>query len=153
MILNYRKKPVVIQAIQWDGSLHGGELIAEAFGVAVQVHAEKDDPRPPRLVCATLEGLLSATPGDWIIRGVKGEVYPCKPDVFAATYEPVDQEPVPDRCCYVGLDGAQCAGDNLFGGFCAAHDEEIHAAGGDNSPEGSVIIQRSKLSDSLQEQE
>ena len=38
---------------------------------------------------ATLEGIMTASPGDWIIRGVKGEIYPCKPDIFAATYEPV----------------------------------------------------------------
>ena len=40
----------------------------------------------------TLEGLLTASPGDWIIRGVKGELYACKPDVFALTYEAVDEE-------------------------------------------------------------
>jgi hypothetical protein len=39
------------------------------------------------LVIATLEGMMRAEPGDWIIRGIKGELYPCKPDIFAATYE------------------------------------------------------------------
>jgi hypothetical protein len=39
------------------------------------------------LVIATLEGMMRAQPGDWIIRGIKGELYPCKPDIFAATYE------------------------------------------------------------------
>jgi hypothetical protein len=42
----------------------------------------------------TLEGVMRADPGDWIIRGVKGELYPCKPDIFAATYEPVDPLPL-----------------------------------------------------------
>lgn len=88
--MNFRKKPVTIQALRWDGSITSGEQIAATPGFeAVQLHAEKDDPRPPRLVCPTLEGVLLASPGDWIIRGVRGEVYPCKPDVFADTYEAV----------------------------------------------------------------
>ena len=40
----------------------------------------------------TLEGEMTATQGDWIIKGVKGEFYPCKPDIFAATYEPADAD-------------------------------------------------------------
>jgi hypothetical protein len=43
-----------------------------------------------RVTIHTLEGVMEAVPGDWIIRGVKGELYPCKPDIFAATYEPLD---------------------------------------------------------------
>ncbi len=85
----FRKKPVVIEAIQWDGSIASGDAIAATLGGdRIQVHAEKNDPRPPRLFCVTLEGIMQATAGDWIIRGVAGEVYPCKPDIFAATYEP-----------------------------------------------------------------
>ena len=57
----YRKKPVVIEAYQTD----------------VEVKVE------------TLEGVMTANPGDWIITGVKGERYPCKPDIFEATYEVV----------------------------------------------------------------
>jgi len=86
----FRKKPVVIEAIQWDGSIESGNAIAAALGDRVQVHAEKVDLRPPRLFCATLEGFMQATAGDWIIRGVAGEVYPCKPGIFAATYEPAE---------------------------------------------------------------
>lgn len=41
--------------------------------------------------CETLEGPLKVSPGDWIIKGVNGEFYPCKPDIFAATYDPVDE--------------------------------------------------------------
>lgn len=84
----FRKRPVTIQAIQWDGSIASGETIA-ALLPAVVLHAEKDDPRPPRLSIATLEGVMTARAGDWIIQGVAGEVYPCKADIFAATYEPV----------------------------------------------------------------
>ena len=85
----FRKRPITIQAVQWDGSIASGEAIAAALP-AVSLHAEKDDPRPPRLAVATLEGVLCARPGDWIIQGVVGEVYPCRPDVFAATYEAID---------------------------------------------------------------
>ena len=46
------------------------------------------------LTIQTLEGEMTANNGDWIIRGVKGELYPCKPDIFAATYDPVDELPV-----------------------------------------------------------
>ena len=45
-------------------------------------------PEDGTMLIETLEGVMCATPGDWIIRGVKGELYPCKPDIFAATYEP-----------------------------------------------------------------
>lgn len=44
------------------------------------------------IVIKTLQGEMTAKPGDWIIKGVKGEFYPCKPDIFAATYEPVEAE-------------------------------------------------------------
>lgn len=87
--VQYRKKPAVIEAVQWDGrrlshvpgwlskaiNTHPGE-IGGVFRVGEQIHV------------FTLEGTMIATPGDWIIRGVKGELYPCKPDIFAATYEP-----------------------------------------------------------------
>lgn len=88
----FRKKPVVVKAIQWDGSEATGQRIREAFGEAVQVHPPQERDAcelPPRLFCVTLEGQMQASTGDWIIQGVKGEVYPCKPDVFAATYEAV----------------------------------------------------------------
>lgn len=44
------------------------------------------------LILETLEGPLTVSPGDWIIQGVKGELYPCKPDIFATTYEPVEEQ-------------------------------------------------------------
>lgn len=78
----YRKKPIEIEAWQnvhgacvpkWflDGA-HGGDCEP---GATIKI--------------ATLEGIMSASPGDYIIRGVKGEVYPCKPGIFDATYDPV----------------------------------------------------------------
>jgi hypothetical protein len=83
----FRKKSVTVAAAKWDGSIASGEAIRAALGECVQVHAEKDDPRPPRLVCVTLEGVMTAASGSWILRGVKDEVYPCRADLFEATYE------------------------------------------------------------------
>ncbi len=76
----YRKKPVVIEAIQFTGNFD--EIEAFVGGDA--------EFRDGKLLVATLEGPLWASPEDWIIKGVKGEFYPCKPDIFEQTYEPVD---------------------------------------------------------------
>lgn len=75
----FRKKPVVIEAIQFVAANF------EAIEMFVGGDAEFRD---GELIVATLEGPLHASPNDWIIKGVKGEFYPCKPDIFAATYEP-----------------------------------------------------------------
>jgi len=79
----FRKKPVVIEAIQWNGKLTTVEHLHAEFSQVLG-----DD----GLSIHTLEGVMRADVGDWIIKGVKGEVYPCKPDIFAATYEPVHAE-------------------------------------------------------------
>jgi hypothetical protein len=78
----FRKKPVVIEAVQFDGTNH--DAIVRFAGLKARVIG-----RERALLIGTLEGSLTASPGDWIIRGVQGEFYPCKPDIFAATYEPV----------------------------------------------------------------
>jgi hypothetical protein len=83
----YRKKPVVVQAglvkadnlervAEWCGGGVAWGPTAEAVGVVIQ----------------TLEGAMRADIGDYVIRGVKGEFYPCKPDIFEATYELVSDE-------------------------------------------------------------
>lgn len=59
------------------------------FRKRVPVHACRYEGREP-FVIHTLEGDMTAMPGDWIITGIKGEQYPCKPDIFLATYEPMD---------------------------------------------------------------
>ncbi len=86
----YRKKPVVIEAIQWPGTKFE---ITPPQWFRDALYAEPGAPGfvmriGDRIVIETLEGQVWAQPGDWIIRGVKGELYPCKPDIFAATYEP-----------------------------------------------------------------
>lgn len=76
--MKYRKKPVVIDAIQYDG-FNVQTIKAFTDGDAVY--------RQGVLIIKTLEGEHIASEGDYIIRGIKGEHYPCKPDIFAATYE------------------------------------------------------------------
>ena len=77
----YRKKPVEVDAVQWTGT-NVREVQAFASGDKIQYG-------DGLLVISTLEGDARASPGDWIIRGIRGEYYPCKPDIFTATYEPV----------------------------------------------------------------
>lgn len=120
--MKFRKKPVVIDATQWwqngDHPLdhlplgHGdpakyadyvfdtegkivrryntpnmdGKMLCKHCGNSMRQHGWID----------TLEGGHIVCPGDWVITGVKGEHYPCKPDIFAATYEPADAQPAPD---------------------------------------------------------
>lgn len=88
----YRKKPVVISAIQWTGD--NLQAVDAFFGDAFNDWSiyEDGDPWEGSLSITTLEGDHRAEPGDWIIRGIKGEFYPCKPDIFAATYEKVKGE-------------------------------------------------------------
>lgn len=78
----YRKKPVVIEAVQFTG-----ENAQEIVGWIEEPAAIN---RAGDIRIHTLEGDHRARPGDWIIRGVKGEFYPCKPEIFEATYEPAD---------------------------------------------------------------
>jgi hypothetical protein len=82
----FRKKPVVIEARQITGytdmlGLDG--IAAWCGGWVTQV-----DPGPAFLMIPTLEGTMRGDVGDWIIKGVNGEFYPCKPDIFDKTYEP-----------------------------------------------------------------
>jgi hypothetical protein len=77
----FRKKPVVIEARQWEGS-NAVDLLDW-----IKPEARQEG---QTLVIPTLEGDHEARLGAWIIRGVKGEFYPCDPDIFAATYEAAD---------------------------------------------------------------
>jgi hypothetical protein len=79
----YRKKPVVIEAVQWNGNLEVFEDWMERFG-SLPILLD----HIPSLGIQTPEGLMMAQVGDYIIRGVAGEFYPCKPAIFEATYEP-----------------------------------------------------------------
>lgn len=81
----FRKKPVTIDAWQFDGTAASAAII-QAQCPAIKFF---DDKRGAYLLIQTLEGDMRADNMDWIIKGVKGEFYPCKPDIFAATYDPV----------------------------------------------------------------
>ena len=93
--MKYRKKPVVIEAMQWDETTTMRSAL-EAQGMRVSGYeGHRDDPNQCRRLRINTgpdgrEGTLYVERGDWIIRGVKGEFYPCKPDIFEATYESVD---------------------------------------------------------------
>jgi hypothetical protein len=87
----FRKKPVVIEAFRVAAGIHDAEAMPEWGLEAVKTgvlsaHLHQRE----SFAIKTLEGTMIANPGDWIIRGVKGELYPCKPDIFAVTYESVD---------------------------------------------------------------
>ena len=79
----FRKKPVVIEARQWNGENYATEL----EGWLTQDHVALGYNRGSKIVIETLEGPITADKGDWIIKGIKNEFYPCKPDIFEATYE------------------------------------------------------------------
>lgn len=98
--MKYRKKPVVIEAIQWHG-----DNIDEALKFIQDGHDDFSHlpltggnikpgvgytPPSGELTIPTLEGDHIASPGDYIIKGIKGEFYPCKPDIFEMTYEKVE---------------------------------------------------------------
>lgn len=92
----FRKKPVVIDAMQFDGTIASASAICQWANAGAEeplidyVTQDGDDKNAHDMLVHTLEGDHTASPGDWIIRGVAGEFYPCKPAIFAATYEAAD---------------------------------------------------------------
>ena len=92
--MKFRKKPVVIEAVQfdkrmdltspdwWAAAVQSNQVVLHGMG--------KMSHDMPCVEIPTLEGVMRGDAGDWIIRGVQGELYPCKPDIFAATYELAD---------------------------------------------------------------
>lgn len=103
--MKYRKKPIVIEAVQHFADMGNHTAVIPQWLIAAcmdgTIVARGND-----TFIKTLEGEMRVSDGDWIIRGVKGELYPCKPDIFAATYEPACQsESVPTA----GSDVGRCA--------------------------------------------
>ena len=82
----YRKKPVVIEAVQFTGDNFFDIARFIGHGPEVLCNLELKDTDHP--VIRTLEGNMTASPGDWVIKGINGEFYPCKPDIFEKTYDP-----------------------------------------------------------------
>jgi hypothetical protein len=93
--MRFRKKPVVVDAVQWTGTW--SKIIDWLDAISGARFPVPIGTRPPIirkedcLEIDTLEGVMRADPGDWIICGIKGEFYPCKPDIFSATYEAVEE--------------------------------------------------------------
>jgi len=83
MIRKYRKKPIIIEAVEWDGT-NIQEIHAFCDGKAWHDTIEI-------LKIQTLEGVMQASIGDYIIRGIKGEFYPCKKDIFVNSYDLIEQ--------------------------------------------------------------
>lgn len=91
--MKYRKKPVVIEAIQFKD----GKFVGEApYWIDDAALGGKLYREGPSIFIVTLEGEMECSSGDWIIQGVQGELYPCKPDIFEQTYEPVTTATSPD---------------------------------------------------------
>lgn len=82
----YKKKPVVIEAMQFDGE-NGKEI--EDWAKQENCQRHMDNSQKDYLTIQTLEGIMTASKGDFIIKGISGEFYPCKPDIFELTYEKV----------------------------------------------------------------
>jgi hypothetical protein len=86
--MKYRKKPVVIEAVEWTGA---NTKICETFMKDCEgAYISYDNYLLGEVVIPTLEGVMKARAGDFIIKGVNGEFYPCKPDIFEKTYDKVE---------------------------------------------------------------
>ena len=93
--MKYRKEPVVIEAVQWDGRNLGEikEFVGDSLIYEISDAAWKVGKGAPavHMGIKTLEGTHICSKGDYIIKGVQGEFYPCKPDIFMQTYERVEE--------------------------------------------------------------
>lgn len=85
--MKYRKKPVVIEAVQWTGDNRTEifDFCSKSFFSLGNGNSEIE------LKISTLEGIMTASVGDYIIKGIQGEFYPCKPDIFLQTYDKVTE--------------------------------------------------------------
>lgn len=88
--MKYRKKPVVIEAIQFTDDKTETLIRLQEF-MNRDIEVSYKNPKNPVLRIETLEGVMEASIGDYIIKGINGEFYPCKPDIFKATYEKVKE--------------------------------------------------------------
>lgn len=87
--MKFRKRPVVVEAILWTGFnfADSESFVGEPLGSGRYVHERHHNVK----IITTLEGDMRCQPGDWIIKGVTGECYPIKPDIFEQTYERVEE--------------------------------------------------------------
>lgn len=87
MIKKFRKRPVVIEATQFTGTKQSIVEIKNWSEGAIDSYTIQPDERVTDVLIRTLEGNMHVSRGDWVIKGVNGEFYPCKPDIFEKTYE------------------------------------------------------------------
>lgn len=154
-VKQYRKKPVVIEAMQFDGSRESAQTIcdwANSFEntegepwITYITHGEDGYELPHDLLVETLEGHMSVSEGDFVIKGVQGEFYPCKPDIFEASYDAVE-EPEHDHPYLLGEKAAEgcmeclapagmhycnctAAGDEETADACPAHGRHVWVQG------------------------
>lgn len=86
----FRKKPVEVEAVRFTGSSTSEAAIRRWINGLDYTEPTVHTRDLKSMFILTMEGTMEARPGDWIIKGVAGEFYPCKPDIFEATYEPVE---------------------------------------------------------------
>ena len=91
--MRYRKKPVIVEAFKWTGGI---DQIEDPLWANIKIQIgdiwfENVGLESCFMLIKTLEGVMKAQQGDYVICGIKGEVYPCKPDIFEATYEKVEE--------------------------------------------------------------
>lgn len=86
----YQKKPVIINAVQFTGGSKSVEQIVSELNMLSIHYTHNNDGINDTMLIHTLEGIMVASVGDYIIKGLKGEYYPCKPDIFEQSYESVD---------------------------------------------------------------
>ena len=115
--MKFRKKPVVIEAMLFDGTKQTGYEILKWAGPNCGMEYVQT-PVVGIMRINTLEGVMSAGIGDWIIKGVNGEFYPCKPDIFEKTYDPVHES---SKCHFCGKPELGMSGDDL----CECEEESI----------------------------
>ena len=88
--MKFRKKPIIIDAILWDETKETFEILTNMGMKYGSFNSHEIENYVKNLRIQTIEGCINANRGDWIIKRVAGEFYPCKPDIFEKTYEPVN---------------------------------------------------------------
>lgn len=149
MIKKYRKKPVVIEAMQ----LRAGMTDKEAGKVAKWCGGSLFASNQWHIVIHTLEGDMTANQGDYIIKGVQGEFYPCKPDIFEATYEEVGikKERAVFNLLWDMYNTARNAGSpgQVIGRYASMIDDRIENSGYSRSVDSLKLYTTEQLQDEL----
>ena len=89
-VMKYQKKPIIIEAIQWTGK-NFNEIEKFIGNDFLKLNLISHTVNTPDILIPTFQGVVKATIGDYIIKGLQGECYPCKPDIFRETYQPIEE--------------------------------------------------------------